>query len=478
MKRKVFNAVCLLSLVLISTRNAFGNGLNIANLSVNQAAQTVTFDISWNNSWRDSENWDGAWIFVKWRQCNVPLATTWSHGLISTTLTDHTFPAIFEPTLSDGTAPGIDASPNNTGVMIRRTNTGFGTVSGTITLRVTNLPTTGDYDFRVFGIEMVFIPQGNFWAGDQASNHFIRTSSSDNAPIQITTENGFAISFNGGGNINLQNDFRKGFSAFYIMKYEISQGQYTDFLNTLGQTQASNRFPNAFNTNRNRVTVNPLTFVYSCDRPDRSMNYLDWRDTWAYLDWAALRPLTELEYEKACRGPLAPIPYEYAWGSTTYTFGTTLSGTEDGTETYSAPAGANAKAFNSAVTGGDAGTGPVRVGIFATSSTTTRQAAGASYWGVLNLSDNLTEDYFMIHASTTGNTLGDGILDANGNNNTAGWTVTDDRIIIRGMMNTTTPADGSISARPVRRDNYNPSGWWLGDYYHGRRYFTGGRGGR
>jgi hypothetical protein len=27
--------------------------------------------------------------------------------------------------------------------------------------------------------------------------------------------------------------------------------------------------------------------------------------------------MTELEYEKACRGPLMPVANEYAWGTTT-----------------------------------------------------------------------------------------------------------------------------------------------------------------
>lgn len=450
------------------------NGLNISNLSVNQTLQTVTFDITWNNSWRDSENWDAAWIFVKWRQCNVPLATTWEHGLISTTLSDHTFPAIFEPTQSDGTAPGIDATPNNTGIMIRRTSTGFGTVSGTITLRITNLPTSGDFDFRVFGIEMVFIPQEAFYAGDQASSSSIRTSASDDSPKSINSEASTSMSsFGTGTNYTLTANFRKGYSAFYIMKYEISQGQYTDFLNTLGQTQASNRFPNQFGVNRNRVNVNGMTFVYSCDRPDRAMNYLDWYDTWAYLDWAALRPLTELEYEKACRGPLAPIPFELAWGSTSYTFGTTLSGTEDGTEVFT-DANANTKAVNQVITGGDAGTGPCRVGIFATSTTTTRQAAGASYWGVLNLSDNLSEDYFSYVTGVAGGTpgnnpinWGDGLLTAAGDFTNPEWNSGSGSIVVRGYITTTNVGCGRTSARCYSRSSFS-----------GRDYRTGGRGGR
>jgi formylglycine-generating enzyme required for sulfatase activity len=43
------------------------------------------------------------------------------------------------------------------------------------------------------------------------------------------------------------------------------------------------------------------------------MNILSWFDVAAYLDWAALRPMTELEFEKVCRGPENRIAGEYAW---------------------------------------------------------------------------------------------------------------------------------------------------------------------
>lgn len=472
MNHTVFFNIMLCSIFFYAQLSA--NNLNITGFSVNQAAQTVTFTLSWDNSWRDSENWDAAWVFIKWRQCNVPLATTWDHGLISTTLSDHTFPADFEPTQSDGTAPGIDAATNNTGVMIRRTSTGFGTVTGTITLRVTNLPTSGDYDFRIFGIEMVFIPQGSFYAGDQASSYFIRVSTTVPSPKQFTSEASTTLTDNTSANYTLTANFRKGYSAFYIMKYEISQGQYTDFLNTLGQTQASSRFPNQFNVNRNRIQQDAMTFTYSCDRPDRAMNFLYWNDTWSYLDWAALRPLTELEFEKACRGPLAPIPFEFPWGSITYVYGTTLSGAENGTETFT-NANANLKALNQTITGGDGGTGPCRVGIFATPTTTTRQAAGASYWGVLNLADNVAESYFGFGTGVAGGTpgsnviqWGDGLLNASGLFTNTEWNCGAGGALIRGYVTTTDVTLGYTSARYYSNSSISS----------GRDYRLGGRGGR
>jgi hypothetical protein len=51
--------------------------------------------------------------------------------------------------------------------MLRHTSTGtFATIGPyTVTLKVTNLPTSGSYDIAVFGIETVFIPKGAYTLG-------------------------------------------------------------------------------------------------------------------------------------------------------------------------------------------------------------------------------------------------------------------------------------------------------------------------
>ena len=121
-----------------------------------------------------------------------------------------------------------------------------------------------------------------------------------------------------------------------------------------------------------------------------------WEDFCAYLDWAALRPMTELEYEKAARGPLAPVALEYAWGSTNITQAVTISTSPElGLETITT-ASANAAYGNMTFSRGDDfggltyAKGPLRVGIFATSSST-RENSGAGYYGVMELSGNLLE---------------------------------------------------------------------------------------
>jgi len=422
------------------------NNLQITNLSVNWAAQTVTFNISWENGWRlttPPANWDAAWVFVKFRQCNA-ISDPWTHGQISTTLTDHTFPAQLQPVLSDGSAVGIDPAPNNLGVMLRHTNTGtFATVGPyTVTLRVTNLPTSGSYDIAVFGIEMVFIPEGAYtlgtlggrynW-GDQAAYAFDQNGNNDNphVPYNIISENAISLRWAGSGatSISVPAAFPKGYKAFHVMKYEISQGQYADFLNTLPGNTANLRYPGNFGINRNRLqSGGSYPNVYQSDRPDRAQNYLSWHDVCAYLDWAALRPITEMEYEKICRGPGASAG-EYAWGSTNITPGTTIGITpENGTEVFTNP-NANCTYSNVTYTGGDGDRGPVRVGIHAKVGSPSREASGAAYYGVLDMSGNVWEMVVMVSdpsgavgAPTYDGKWGDGVLDwATGQANETNW---------------------------------------------------------
>jgi formylglycine-generating enzyme required for sulfatase activity len=212
------------------------------------------------------------------------------------------------------------------------------------------------------------------------------------------------------------------------MKYEVTQQQYVDFLNTLTQTQATAR-KHTLDPLADRYAITGTTVGnYSTNNPNVACNYLGWADDAAYADWSGLRPMTELEFEKACRGPLAAVTGEYAWGTAAVAGSAyTLSG--DGTASegiatnYSTTAG-NAIYGSTQVSGNN---GPVRVGIFA-NETSGRVSAGASYWGIMELSGNLWERPVTIGNETgrafTG-THGDGVLDSSGDANAATWPVTD-----------------------------------------------------
>ncbi len=126
--------------------------------------------------------------------------------------------------------------------------------------------------------------------------------------------------------------------------------------------------------------------------------------------------MTELEYEKACRGSEPGLANEYAWGTTSITKQTGHSGTDGSGSETATPASANC-CYDSAMGG------PVRVGIYATASSG-REAAGATYWGVMEMSGNLWERPVTV-GNTDGRdftgTHGDGTLDSGGDATNADW---------------------------------------------------------
>jgi formylglycine-generating enzyme required for sulfatase activity len=320
---------------------------------------------------------------------------------------------------------------------------------------------------------MVYVPGGSFYVGsggteDVAFYKYPTTTNPYpvNSEAEITvgtaTDNLYYGSSGGDQSGPISAAFPKGYAAFYCMKYEISQRQYVDFLNTLTYTQQATRTANAPssdagtgalinpNDNRNGIDIqtpgaNPTPAVYACnldgdgiydesnDGQCIACNYLSWADLAAYLDWSGLRPMTELEFEKSCRGTVAPVPNEYAWGTTG------IAGLPTPAYTLSSSGlPAEVIAANYSITVGNAVystttnlgiNGPVRVGIFAaTPGNTGRVTSGATYYGIMEMSGNLSESPVTVGKpegrAFTG-THGNGLLDATGNANVSNWPGTD-----------------------------------------------------
>jgi formylglycine-generating enzyme required for sulfatase activity len=310
----------------------------------------------------------------------------------------------------------------------------------------------------IVALEMVYVPQGSFYAGDHATSAAsFQRGGADNSPWPVTSESAISVtgaSSNGyyyvsagnlgetasGSSFVIPAAFPKGFGSFYMMKYEITEGEWVEFVNSLLPTARSRRdVTNATHKNsdaviaRNTVSCSGTPLVCVSERPFRAMSYLSWQDFSAFLDWAGLRPMTELEFEKAARGPFLPVNGEYAWGSSKIVAATTLSGVvEDGSELITTPQ-ANARYNGIALNGGDAlngseyQQGPLRAGIFSTDSSD-REASGAGNYGAMDLSGNVKEWVVSVGSSAglgfTG-LSGDGVLTSlsgfEGNANTAGW---------------------------------------------------------
>jgi hypothetical protein len=132
--------------------------------------------------------------------------------------------------------------------------------------------------------------------------------------------------------------------------------------------------------------------------------------------------MTELEYEKACRGPNNPNNGEFAWGSISInTAAYTIQNNGCPAENIlSLPQNIGNAAYNTPTN-----LFPYRCGIFAASSVNhTRLESGAGYYGVMELSGNLNER--VVHIGTASGRSytglhGDGELTSNGFANVSFW---------------------------------------------------------
>lgn len=375
----------ILSIALLLNISAQANNVQIGPVSI-LGTDTLQFTISWDNSWRvtnNPNNWDAVWVFVKRSDCAV---IQWHHANVSDQDADHSATSLLF----------VDAYTDKKGVMIYRSATGFGNITNvTIKLKL-DAPPPGNYQYKVFGIEMVYVPEGAFYLGDGVSVNTYRTGLTHD-PYLVTSENSITCGGSGASNLTADAGFSnggilaaaypKGFQSFYCMKYEISQGQYADFLNTITPDAVLNRFDPA-KLNQNRYTITGAWPVITATAPDRACNWLSFFDLLAYLDWSALSPLTELEYEKACRGNVNnPVAGEYAWSGITLTNANFIVPGTDGL-----PNEAIANMVDSgsgpANYGNDSVLGPLRCG-FAATNATTRFKAGASYYGIMEMTGNV-----------------------------------------------------------------------------------------
>ncbi len=404
----------------------YANNVRIDNISLTNDS-TLTFSISWDNSWRNVHapgNHDAVWLFIKRKGC---ASLKWEHTDLSANMSDHTGSGLLEIFVD-----GKDQGPNAKGVFIRRKTHGSGNVvNQTVSIRLTGVA-NGEFDFKVFGIEMVQIPEGEFYLGDGSGDAYRFKAGSTNNPFLVTSEAitvnsstglymvGSASQQSGYGPKALPIAFPKGYKEVYCMKYEVSQQQYVDFLNALMPDQAQARF---FAINASRISIEgswpEVTTLY----PHRAIGNLSWQDLAAYLDWACLRPMTELEFEKICRGPVDAVVDEFAWGTNTITNATTII--DDGLPTESC-SNTIATGTGLARSGNGAPAGPLRCG-FAAKPTTDRMTSGASYYGVMEMSGNVNEMVVTTVNATTnvfnGN-VGDGELSSSptpGNADVATW---------------------------------------------------------
>jgi len=460
------------------------NGIRITNLffgalDTGNSSVQVRFDIDWENSWRLStapSNWDAAWVFVKFRTVGGVWQHARLHGDGSHNAGSGTPATISTGLLTPGSA--FNATSNwGVGVFIHRSADGTGTFTNTGVQLRWNYGQSGITceqiaEVKVFGIEMVHVPDGDFYVGNSggSTGGFRQGGTPTNLPFLVTTEGAIPIADNNtslwgfgpmsnwttvGDPGTLPAAFPKGHRAYYSMKHHISQQAYVDFLNTLTYNQQSFRvtsLPNsplgtgaftATNLVRNGIDIQvpgvatTVPAIFACNLTNDGVfgapndgqgivhNYFSWTDLAAYLDWSGLRPMTELEYEKSANGPLLPVNSAYAWGNATViNSNAVINNANTSMETANPP---NARIVSQVAPG------PRRVGVFATPGNLVRANAGAGYYGILDLSGSAWERVINIATGRSYTGLhGNGALSPTGSHNVTLWPTPNNTLIPTG----------------------------------------------
>ncbi len=531
----------------------------------------VSFGLSWDYSWRtvDPNNWDAVWVFVKYRVGSL----AWDHMYL-----DGSYTPVIDNT--NGVAMSYsygktDDGTKNVGVFMYRSGTGSGSIEwegvklrwkyndAAAYLGTNTVLASDEITVKVFAIEMVYVPDGAFYlgSGGTLTGEFCRAdrvngvsepyyvnseaamsvrarpanqAALDAAILAGTAEglstiaNNYAVNsatsvgpVDVGTTPAIPATYPKGYKAFYCMKYEISQGAYVDFLNTLTvvQQQARTRVaPNSAAGTRamQQTDANDRNYIkilksgvaeYGCDMNNNGVLNEDadgqnvpcamnQQDFMGYLDFCGLRPMTEFEYEKACRGTRSPVPYEFAWGST-YVHASAVSsganvaavpasGTARGSTAFAAgtygtpeerPAVAGVNMLTHATTL-NAQSILIRNGAFA-NDTSGRVVSGATYWGIMEMSGNMWE-YAINCANAVARAYtgkhGDGRLQVGGTQDVEAWP---DYVGfgIRGGS-TVAAVISNLSTTPNAGSNHSVSfrgnAWWNSNV--GNSYNVGGRG--
>lgn len=329
----VFIIICILSTSIFATNVKIENIRVVNRQEVLKTPLSVIFDLQWDNAWSNDKNHDAVWVFMKF-------GTPWNNHVKLMP----TGNKVLQNRINESPSPTIEVSQDGLGFLIYPSKNYRGNLDYKLQIlidtsgqKINNSKLNG---FSVHALEMVYIPKGKFTLGspDEAGIKkaaFYKSDANGKSKGQITITSEAAIPvenkdnalyywsenelYNGDQKGPVPEAFPKGFNAFYIMKYELTQGQYVDFLNSLPDGWTFQRNPiGGKEYYKKRGSIRLVDNKYVADSPQRPMNFVSFTDALAFTDWAGLRPITELEYEKAARGPATPIPAEFVWGTSSY----------------------------------------------------------------------------------------------------------------------------------------------------------------
>lgn len=294
----------------------------------------VHCSLYWENAWKNRVNHDAIWLFLKFKPADPSYNSRHVRVLPNGNQ--------FKTTSIACGASDLKVSPDSMGIFISLADDYQGTVAWMLNLQY-DVSRLSNFDLKkgewlLYGLEMVYVPESPFFLGDPGKGGLEAAAffqSGENGapagPYKLERENTDIEVGRRKGALSYRNQepeyqgdcqgpvpaaFPKGVADFYCMKYEITQGQYAAFLNALGEQGSYFRVNFAgkdYYDSRGSIIFEDQR--YKAKRPERPLNFVSWDDGCAFADWAGLRPMTELEFEKACRGPEQPFDRQFPWGS-------------------------------------------------------------------------------------------------------------------------------------------------------------------
>jgi len=395
------------------------NVTTLGNDAVNKTIQ-VQFDISWDNSWRDGINYDAAWIFMKFKDSNG----LWQHVQLNQTGFMNGI----------GTANTLQVTSDKVGSWLYRSALGSGTFNSTgMQLQwnygLAGLTSVTGLEVRVFAVEMVYVPEGEFNCAGAGSPSFSvsfensRQGLTFNAPggnfpvinnrlspvltyNDLNPNSNITVRIKGDAGLDTDNNgsvdnttYPIGFRAFYCFKYEMTEQQYADFLNTLTSAQITTLGVAGIN-----ITL--TNGQYFSSTPNRACTSANATRLLAFADWACIRTISFTEFNKASYGPLQPV---FSNNGAIY-------------PAYGSPD--NPGNLNSIK----------NVGSYAT-STTGRGLSGASYYGILDMTGNAREPVVKLNYYSFTSQNGNGALNSEGNHDISSWSASSMLIFIDQVNN-------------------------------------------
>ncbi|MEO1096257.1 MAG: SUMF1/EgtB/PvdO family nonheme iron enzyme [Bacteroidota bacterium] len=327
--------------LLFALSSAYSNGIKLTQVEYIQSDKPqfirgINVTVSWKNSWNNDRNHDAAWVFFK----ALNNSGGYRHLYLKPNSARLSWKA--SPEMPDAVAK---IPTDGAGMMVYPIDKYRGDVMFSFFVQLDTARLNERYinylnttTIEGYGIEMVYIPGGDFTLGDPDTTALdygafyksddagkfngLYTVNKEDREILVSPKRGELFyrasepEYQGDQKGPIPAAFPKGVDPFYLMKYEVNQGVYVAFLNSKTSQAASVRYTGGTpKYKKSGGTIRMEEDYFVADLPEQRMVFWHWDDMMAFTDWAALRPYTELEYTKACRGPVKPVAHEMPWNT-------------------------------------------------------------------------------------------------------------------------------------------------------------------